>query len=282
MKRCRGRHPQISLLVPFRPDPSSPERVRVWAWLKQYWQWEMPDAEIVMGASHGRVFSKAEAVNDAASKANGRIFVIIDSDTYIEGAVLQACATQIERAEHRGRRLWFCPYRHLYRLTWEATEKVLHSDPRHPHRFHSPPLDSEVNGTEGSAHGSRFGAMATVMSRRAFYEVGGMDPRFRGWGGEDVAFLRALDTLYQRHKTVDCDVLHLWHHRIGTGFTERMWDGQLTPQANGHLASRYNRATGDRVAMRALVDEGFAWWKARNSWLNRLWQNLPCFWRFRR
>lgn len=248
--------PQISLLVPFRASSNAPHRARIWQWLSRYWKHELPDAEIVIGRSWSKTFSKTEAVNDAASRARGRIFVILDSDTYIRGEVVLRCARAIEDAQRRGIKRWYIPYRHLYRLTESSTERVLTSNPCWPYRFPSPPPSDEVESTIGSMHGHRFGAMIQIMPREAFETVGCMDPRFKGWGGEDVAFLRAVDTLYAKHKTVDSDVLHLWHPRIGDTVYDRMWEGQSRPGLNQQLANQYGRATGDRVRMRALVDAG--------------------------
>lgn len=250
-----GGGPQLSLLVPFRPDPSQPHRARLWDWLQRYWEWELPDAEIVMGTSEGKVFSKSVAVNQAAEKAHGRIFVVIDADTYMSGDVLLHCAREIDEAIRREHRLWFIPYRRLYRLTQSATMDLLESDPRTPLRFHSPPPGDRVGSTEGSAHGHYFGAMCQMAPRECFEITGGWQERFIGWGSEDVVQVRVQDTLYGRHKTTRNDVLHLWHERFGTGVADRVWAGQDQPRLNDQLASRYNRATFDFDAMRALVDE---------------------------
>jgi hypothetical protein len=265
-------NPQISFLVPFRADPDQPHRTQVWRWLRRYWAWELPDAEIVMGRSTGETFSKTEAINDAASRARGRVFVLLDSDTYIRGSVIRDCANEIDEALRRGNRLWFIPYRHLYRLTQDATMELLESDPRMPLRFTSPPDLDDVESTQGSEHGHRFGAMIQIMPREAYDEVGCMDPRFQGWGGEDIAFVRAVDTLYAKHKTTENDVVHVWHPSMDVEATIRMWPGQTTPGFNNHLASRYSMATGDRERMRALVDEGCGqisrpwWWYLGPGW----------------
>jgi hypothetical protein len=97
--------------------------------------------------------------------------------------------------------------------------------------------------------------MIQIMSREAFETVGGMDTRFAGWGGEDIAFVRAVETLYAKNKTLDSEVYHLWHPSIGHNATNKMWEGQNAPGPNGHLAKRYHAATGDIVKMRALVSE---------------------------
>lgn len=260
--------PQISLLVPFRPSASFPHRTRLWAWLQEYWRYELPDAEIVVGTSQSQTFSKTEAVNDAARRATGRIFVLLDSDAYIRGDSILRCARAIEEAARRGQKRWFIPYRRLYRLTEASTEIILNSDPKWPLRFPSPPAREDVESTTTAMYGHHFGAMAQIMSREAFEAVGLMDPRFEGWGGEDVAFVRAVDTLFGKHKTLNGDILHLWHPSIGTNAGNKMWEGQDRPGANGRLASRYHRATGDRVKMRALVGEALA--LEAGGWLQRV------------
>ncbi len=247
---------RISLLVPFKPD--NKHRVKVWRWLRRYWGYELPEAEIVMGTDISKPFCKTAAVNDAASRARGDIFVILDADTYISGKVIRRCADRIEAARRQGHHLWFVPYRRVFRLTPEASERVIESDPRRPTRFPSPPDHDDVEGMEGSSFGHLFGAMIQILPREAFELVGGMDPRFRGWGGEDVAFVRAVDTLYGKHKTSRNDVLHLWHPKHGKDWRTREWQGQSRPRINDNLAMRYHVATGDHVRMRALVDEGHA------------------------
>ena len=98
--------------------------------------------------------------------------------------------------------------------------------------------------------------MAQVLPWEAFWEVGGMDPRFRGWGGEDVSFMRAVDTMWGKHKSTDNDVLHLWHPKIpGRYQLTRQWQGQPRPEMNNLLAGRYHEATGNLEKMRALLEE---------------------------
>jgi hypothetical protein len=263
------RHKQmVSLLVPFREERHYPDRIHLWHWLRRYWKHELPHAEIVIGHNRSRPFSKTRAVNDAAQRAKGDIFVILDSDTYIPGKVITACVARIRQARRRDLPLWFIPYRHIYRLTRTTTKYILESTPRDPLRIPTPPPKSMVESTLGSMHGHWFGALIQIMPREAFDVANGMDERFVGWGGEDVAFLRAVDTLYGNHKTTANDVLHMWHHHIGKTHITRMWEGQHSPRSNEQLAQRYNLATGDRVRMNALVhEEGHGCGHSR--WLSR-------------
>jgi hypothetical protein len=168
--------------------------------------------------------------------------------------VILHCADRIRTARSAGHKLWFIPYRRFYRLTKKATLKLVESPQSDPYLFTDPPSPHDLATIRGSSNGHWFGAMIQIMPREAFVVAGGMDTRFYGWGGEDIAFMRAVDTLYAKHKTSDNDTLHLWHPTILGGVEQvRMWPGQETPGENGPLAARYHAAFGDRARMLDLV-----------------------------
>lgn len=249
----KKKRPKISLLIPF----SSKDKMRnkTLKWLIKYWKYELPDAEIIVGHSKGKVFCKAEALNNAVRKSTGKVLVIIDSDAYIKGKIIDRCADRI--LEDPCDRLWFVPYRHLYRLTKEITEKIIESDPKNPLRIKChPPLDVVENNGHKNKYGHRYGAMCMIFPREAYDILGCFDERFKGWGGEDISLLRALDTLYGKHKTIKTCIFHLWHPYIGKDYRSRKWVGQKTANPNSELANKYNRATRHPSKMRKLVDEG--------------------------
>lgn len=259
----------ISFLVPFNCTDKDNPRYHNWQWLKKYWRSHFPFAQIVVGRDEASEndscipFSKSVAVNDAARRAHGDIFVIIDADGFLATDMVLTCATRIRRARRRGHRLWFVPYRQFYRLTPKASKRLLESSPKHPYKFSTPPDWCDILNTSGSQHGHWYGAGAQIMSRQAFYEVGGWDPRFRGWGGEDHAAMRAMDTLYWGHKTLPGQFLHIWHPMISPGGSStwvdwqyRMWSNQKDYGMNDRLSGRYWGANGHRGRMRRLIQEG--------------------------
>lgn len=255
--RESGLPPRISLLVPFRGNgPDGEYRARAWKWLSQFWKAQLPMAEIVMGYDEGWVFSKSRAINRAAEQACGEVFVILDADAYIDPKVIVDCAKNISAALAKGKHLWYVPYRRLYRLTEEFTGEIIDSDPSHEYSFTSPIKPEWIEpGTSVSVNnGYKFGAMVQIMPAEAFFACGGMDPRFQGWGGEDAAFMRAVDTMYATHEITNNDVCHLWHPRPGKDWRTRRWVGQLVQQ-NARLAQRYGLATGERAFMTSLVAE---------------------------
>jgi hypothetical protein len=250
-RKTRCQHERISLLVPFKGDDGV--RSANWDWLRRYWAHELPGAEIVMGRDSGTPFCKTAAVNDADKRAHGDVFVILDADCYITGEQVQAAADAIRAARKRNERLWLIPYRKLFRLTGLASCQVRLSNPADPLRFSVPPPQGCVEGTHASGHGHWYAAMIQIMPREAFEAVGGMDERFRGWGGEDVSFMFALDTLWGKHKTLPGQVLHLWHPTIsGDWKFTRQWEGQDHAEQNDWLSGKYERAFGDVAAMRSL------------------------------
>jgi hypothetical protein len=170
----------ISLLVPFRSD--SAHRTRVWEWLHAYWEHELPGAEIVMGSDEHRPFCKTAAVNRAFRESHGDIVVILDADAYLPGSVILDCARRIRSARRRGRKLWFIPYRHFYRMTEAATEDIVESEPDNPLRVPDPPPHDLVEDPINSAYGHWFGALIQIMPREAFEAAGGMDETIRRVG----------------------------------------------------------------------------------------------------
>lgn len=242
----------ISLLVPFRAD--NERRQETWNWLRLYWEHELPGAEIIVSPDDHIPFCKTAAVNKAADKAKGDVLVILDADCYLSGDVIEYCANEIRKERKRGNRLWFMPYRNFYRLTETASLEILNSDPTDPPRFFAAqPASYKLEKSNATNIGHWFGALIQIMPSEAFTIAGKMDTRFYGWGGEDVAFMHALDTLYVQHKTVPSGVIHLWHPSIGTSAIDRKWFGQQKPGTNSNLASKYHRAMGDAGLMGDLV-----------------------------
>lgn len=262
IKRPAGEVPKISLLIPF----SSRDRIRRrnFKWLLQYWRSELPDAEIIIGHSTSKIFCKGEALNDAASRATGKVLVVLDADAYLSGAVIEQCADKILESLKRGHPLWYVPYRNLYRLKQVITDDIVESHPKYPLRFTDPINKLYVeNQGESSGYGHRFGAMITIFPREGYEAIKCFDERFVGWGGEDIALVRAMDTMFGKHKTVNNSVYHLWHSFIGETHPTRMWDKQNAPNSNGKLTFRYHQANRNWVKMNKIINEAFEYYKLR-------------------
>lgn len=201
--------------------------------------------------------SKCRSVNWAAERARGKVLAIIDADAYLDARVVQQCADNIIAALKDDRKLWYVPYRRLHRLSEQFTVGLLDDDPTLPYSIPSPPNPEWLEPGTNTAvnYGYLYGAMAMIMPTEAFFTVGGMDGRFMGWGGEDVSFLKSLDTLYGLHEVTYNDILHLWHLRPGRDWKTRLWIGQGAGLTNSRLSQRYSVASGEPEWMRGVIHE---------------------------
>lgn len=250
----------ISLLVPFRDDHGK-GRLDNWIWLRKYWEHFLPEAEIIEGDSPGEPFSKTCAINTAFKKSTGDVIILLDADCFIDPSVILNCAKEIRAGRKRSPKenIWFIPYKHFFRLTEETTKIMLSSNPKNPVKIETPPDPKQINPSNGSGFGHWFGALIQIHPRETFELVHGMDPRFRGWGGEDVAFTIAVDTLIGPHRLTDNQVLTFWHsinYKKGTNpkFL-RLWEGQTNPQTNWNIAGRYRKALRNKEEILKIINE---------------------------
>jgi glycosyltransferase involved in cell wall biosynthesis len=255
------KRPKISLLIPF--SYTDPSRIANIEWLKKYWKHELPEAELVIGSSYSEVFCKGQALNNAAAKAKGRIFVVLDADAYLPGSIIREAANLI--LENRKNNLWFVPYRELFRLSREISERILRSDPRYPHRPSACKENIQPNSENTVRYGRRFAAMIMMFHRDAYKLIGGFDERFKGWGGEDVCLMKALDTLYGKHKSINSRIFHLWHPIIGDSIQTRRWEGQENGSSNAVLSMQYHKALGKPSEMKKIIKDARKYRKRRRK-----------------
>lgn len=87
-----------------------------------------------------------------------------------------------------------------------------------------------------------------VMTPEAWFEAGGMDPRFEGWGGEDDAFRIAAETLLGPRVHHEGVMPHLYHPFAGKF-------GSAEHKANLALLRRYVDASGNPNLIRRIIKE---------------------------
>lgn len=221
----------ISLVVPVAYDGL--ERERNWQWLKPLYpiEWELIECIDALGVENS--FSKGRAVTPAVERSRGDVLVIADADLYIDIDVLHRAVERVSDGVP-----WVVPHGIVYRLARSTSRVVC--------RMPDPPRCME---TLARRHDGPIGGGFVVCSRKAYDTVRGFDPRFRGWGGEDISFGRALDTLVGSHERLWAPTWHLWHRPM-----QRI-DGYRASRPNELLANRYLDAMGDELAMRAIIEE---------------------------
>lgn len=236
----------ISILVPFRAEAGEAGRIRKqnWEWLERRWRAHLPQAEIVMGTDDGMPFSKTTAVNDAYSKASGDVFVIADADSWVPVNHVRASIQYVLT-----RQVLVVPWTIAHRLTAADTTRVRRMDPATDNPF-TQSMRKNVSDYRPSPSTA---AMVIVVTREGFERVGGMDPRFRGWGAEDVAFGLACGALLGLTKIILGEAYALYHKRPREN-GRRVWEGDEGGH-NMELGARYWDAKADPKKMTALCSE---------------------------
>lgn len=220
---------KVSVLVPLSGDL---DRRRLWRWIRDVHYARLrrvAPIEFCVGTTTGP-WCKAAAVADAAARASGEILVVHDADCYLSDEQLMAAAAVVADGTER----WVVPHDHVLRFTALQTAAV---------------LAGRIPDGPFSQYRAPAGGGIAVLPRAAYETVGGLDRRFVGWGGEDEAFARSLDTLWGRRYRPRRGraLVHLWH--------EPARDRHAASPETAALAARYRAADGDPVEMRALIGE---------------------------
>lgn len=216
----------VSVLVPYRPD--DPGRVAPWAYVRNHYREHHPDWQICVGNCDGP-WSKGRAVDHAAQQADHGLLVIADADSFTEPDLLTALANRVVTE-----RSWAVAHHLVRRLDPADTERALTTG-----RLVTTNCSTRTRVVPGGG--------ITILTRQAYDTVGGIDPRFEGWGAEDISFGWALDCLTGPHLQGTGTLWHLWHPPVTIG--RRM------PPAAYELNNRYRAVRHDPDGMRALIGE---------------------------
>lgn len=190
--------------------------------------------EIVEGRS-AMPWSKGAAVHDAYLQASGDVLVIADADSFVSAEALERCVDQVADT-HR----WAMPHDLVFRLNEQSTVRVYGG--WEPHRPKWPDLARP-------AYSGVIGGGIVVLHRDAYQQVGGIDPRYLGWGGEDLSFGWALLAVVGLPFRPRADLYHLWHpHALGDA--AETLRGSVESEA---LVAEYRAARRDPKLMREVL-----------------------------
>src|SRR5690606_25078590 len=163
-------------------------------------------------------FSRAGSRNKGVREAANDIVVVCDADSIPqERPILEAIESAYDNRLH-------LPYTHFLSLSREHSAKVLKNGAR--------PLAGKPQFVSTNSVGG-----VLVMTKEAYFAVGGQDEGFEGWGGEDVAFAFACDVLlgpYVRHTGL---LSVLWHKSRGV-LRPKQYNTNIVRQ---NLSQRYRK-----------------------------------------
>ena len=221
---------KLSIVVPFRDADGT--RTRAKEWILARWAHYYPEAEIVEAPDDGiDPFNKCMAVNNAVAKSSGDIIAILDADSWVDEVHVRRALKMVES----GVAAWAIPCRTSWRLRQEVSERIMALPPEAPWPLMKRMDAEQVGPVCGFLH---------IVTRKGLAQLGGMDERIRGWGGEDTTFTMAMDRVVGRHRKLNGYVYSLWHARPRDGNRSRIWVGQdkSTEAEKRELTGRYVRA----------------------------------------
>jgi hypothetical protein len=170
-------------------------RERARRWVLDWYRREHPEWDLIEGRS-GLPWSKGAAVADGYGHASGDIIVIADADSFIHPQSLTKAVGGIKR----DRPHWAVPHGTVYRLSQASTEAIYAG--ARPHAR----MELARKAYKGLPGGG-----IVVLNRSAYETVGGIDPRFEGWGGEDLTFGWVLRCLCGPPWRETAPFWHLYH-----------------------------------------------------------------------
>lgn len=158
------------------------------------------------------------------------IVIVADADVWCDGLASAVRAVTCGVAE------WAMPHDLLYRLSAEATSRVL--------RGMEPSIHMGLD--QRPYHGIPGGGI--VVAHRATLLAAPLDKRFDGWGQEDESWGWALGCMAGEPWRGEAPMFHLWHPPA-----ERMTRRRGTPEG-WHLRCRYREHQANPDAMRMLLE----------------------------
>jgi hypothetical protein len=214
------------VLIPYRP--SDEHRARALEWVSA--QWDGLRHRVIVGEPPDGPWCKAAAVADALTRSTADTLIVADADVW--PADPTDIARSVEALEAHG---WAIPHTDLHRLDVDATDTLIATGVPGPGRAQRPYLGYAGGGI--------------VVLRRDTYESCPLDPRFLGWGQEDMSWALALGCLAGQPWRGRSDLWHLWHP------SQPRMTRQVGNPAGVALHRRYRAAAKHPDTMRTLIEE---------------------------
>lgn len=175
-----------------------------------------------------------------------KAWIVADADVVMSGAEGLLDLTRAVERVSTGREPWAVPHLKVHRHPAAGTHAIISGVAAH-----------ELPDPGVEIHQGHPGGGLVVLSPQIVADRVLPDPRYGGWGQEDDSWAFAIKTLYGPPWRGRAPLHHLWHKP-----QERQ--SRSVGSAEGEaLYRRYLGALEHRRPMRALVDEGWAWWDDR-------------------
>lgn len=242
----------VNVVIPWRPG--CPHREVALIHVTQWWAANYPTWPVTIGpwGDESGSWRKGCAVRAAGLHPGADdVVVVADADVIPVGigdAVAAVGSIGLGRPPVR----WAMPFRLVHRLTQAATDLVTSGRLVLP----TGPIPKTMVGLVEETYVGSAGGGAVVLRGDVFATVP-IDPRFSGYGQEDLSWSLALHRLVGAPAMGANPLWHLWHppqERMRRGATVSRGVGS---EASQRLWQRYRQATTPAM-MRALIAEAEA------------------------
>jgi len=224
-----------TVVIPWRP--SDVYRQRALEFVLNRYATHHPGWRLVLAELPAAVtWSKGRAITNANLRS-GDVAVVADADVVIDPPALAAAVDRVANGEP-----WGVPHLNVHRLSLDSTLAV--------YAGASPvglPLSTD-NSHDRSPYRGLIGGGIVIVPVDTLRRIP-PDPRFEGWGHEDLSWGRALKTLCGGVERGTADLFHLWHPP-----QQRSSRACGSPESM-ELENRYRHANKRPDRMRALIEE---------------------------
>jgi hypothetical protein len=239
----------VWVVIPWRGGCG--HRQRAFGYVTRWWATTYPDWPVVVGewSKDRGPWRKGCAVRNAGVHPGPDDVVVVSDADVIPIGVGESVESVGPSGWSRPSSRWAMPFRMVHRLTQAGTELVTSGRLGLPSGL----VPSSMFGVaEESYVGSAGGG--TVVLRGDIFNAVPIDPRFAGYGQEDLSWSLALHRLAGAPTMRSAPLWHLWHppqERMRRGATMSRGAGS---EAGLRLWQRYRQATTP-TTMQALIAE---------------------------
>jgi mannosyltransferase OCH1-like enzyme len=214
----KNREKNISFIIPYKPDNGP--RDKIFNFVYNKYKKDFPNSEFIFGedTSGEEHFCKSHAVNDGVAKSKGEIIIITDGDLIVDKKVIEKGIAGLRTSP------FILPFGYCANLTAKISEEIVNGQ-----KFMEPQMRQNNYVVRNirvgeSQWGDKLAGLIQIITKDLFYQIGGMDERFKGWGYEDTVFCWRIMKEIGDYDILPNDWIYHLHHEQNNPFNEANYE----------------------------------------------------------